>query len=136
MTRTTYSRFELDLNKYYEFKKEAVKPNGLWYGINDEWERFAALHFFNRLKANKYILNIDMKNVLVLKSVADVQKFVKNHGDKSWLEIRACYDGIEVRNYKKIMDSNQVLPYWLQLWSIDSGCIWNLKQALIDYDKE
>lgn len=144
------------LDKRVTYKQNGwIEPRGFWYQINDCAK--------NRHTSDyKYIykVDIDLSNIFVIKNYQDYLKFNKKYSmlktykysesvkesnvsnsdplvEKrlhiNWEKVSKKYSGIEVKNYKKIVEQlDRVLretnvESWLEYFDFSSGCIWDLK---------
>lgn len=151
------------LDKRVTYKQNGwIEPRGFWYQINDCAK--------NRHTSDyKYIykVDIDLSNIFVIKNYQDYLKFNKKYSmlktykysesvkesnvsnsdpliEKrlhiNWEKVSKKYSGIEVKNYKKIVQQldrehrETNLESWLEYLFFSRGCIWDLKAIKsIDY---
>ena len=117
------------------------KPAGVWYSFTlgrGGWLH-KTLYEYGWIKKYKYILELDISNLRVLKinNEKQLEEFDKKYGvdskefgrairwDKSPFRpelpaVKEDYDGIEIRN----IDFNWHKLDWVDGWDLDSGCIW------------
>lgn len=121
-------------------QKLGYKPNGLWYGINWEWEEWCKSEMPKWLHKKHFSLEIDMNKILLLDSTEKIMDFqkefgempdwmndglkrIKNHEYINWEKVAEKYSGIEISPYQY---SLRFKLMWYYGWDIASGCIFNL----------
>jgi len=128
------------------------KPNGFWFDVDKDWERFCIGDDWN-LDGLKYLYRVQLKdtgNILVLNGTLDLRKFTEEYKaskypgvpysyipmDSSWIDWRkvaALYSGIIIAPY--IWGCRTDLR-WYYTWDCASGCVWNLDNldiAFLEY---
>lgn len=111
------------------------KPNGLWYGINDSWNKYCKTHFPEWIYKNNFELILSIDNMLILQETQDIEvfssKFSKvsknNENIIDWKEVSKIYQGIEIFPYTKNkvrfekgwLNKNP----WYDAWEVSSGCL-------------
>lgn len=101
------------------------KPSGLWYGFGGSWANFVQYDFPKASGNYAYVLDIDPKHILVVKSRADAEYLREtirpnNPGGADWgALIEIGYKGIEV--------PNPSIASWIhdQGWDVPSGVLWD-----------
>jgi hypothetical protein len=133
----------LDLTKRYHRESTPLKPNGLWYSINDEWKDWCKSEMPEWIKGWTYHLKVDTSNMLILSTVYQLKEFVDQYSKKldkylfiiNWWRVSQDYSGIEIRRYNhlrymrdqfegSLKDFNKYT--WLHAWDVSGGCIWDL----------
>lgn len=130
---------ELDLTRTYNqtfFKK----PLGLWYDVDGSWEEFSVGNMERSPNENHFLLDIDRSKMLVIDSMEKLKAFHDEFSytqDKfkgiacdmifpDWKRLAELYSGIEIapcQKFPRILE----MYFWFALWSVASGCIWDLK---------
>ena len=127
----------LDLTRKYEqtFYK---KPLGLWYDIDCSWAEWCEHNEYS-IGSNHFLLEIDYEDVLVIDTA---EKLVQFHDQFSfvpeelksvsgdwrridWAKLAKYYTGIEIAPYREEQVGLRGY-FWYQMWSVPSGCIWDL----------
>lgn len=122
-------------------QKPDHKPDGLWYGINWEWEEWCESNMPNWRHGKHFSLQIDMEKILLLDSIVKINNFQEEYGQLpdwmakrdmnilfdhiyiNWKKVAEKYSGIEINPYQYSLRHKML---WLSGWDISSGCIWNL----------
>lgn len=122
--------------EHMDYKQETFKPNGIWYQIDGSWESWVSIEMPDWLveNNNKYELDIDMSNVLVLDTLDKMYSFNTKYkvldGERllfesiDWNRLSLDYDGIEIPFYMYSLRMNADF-HWYYSWDVASGCIWN-----------
>lgn len=132
----------IDYNKSYTQITSSLKPQGLWYGINNDWIDWCQSEQPDWIKKNKFNLEVETANLLKITNQTELRKFCNKYKNNhpiinniEWNKVAEDYYGIEITNYHKMKyrfyDFQNI---WFYGWDVDSGCIWNLK-ALIKFIK-
>jgi len=123
---------ELSYSKYYPQKRD-LKPDGLWYGINNEWLDWCCGEMPDWIKKYLFELDIDETDILIISSKNDLTEFCKKYRydtstEINWKEVRDDYKGIEIENYHDLKWSNNLSlsSVWFYIWDVSGGCIWDL----------
>jgi len=112
-----------------------LKPNGIWYQINNSWEKFCyKTKIYNKYIHNKYRyeLYIDLNNILILNNKKKILNFIDKYDNNGidWNDVSRDYHGIEISPYIK---HNELSSHqWYMSWDTESGCIWNTKSININ----
>jgi hypothetical protein len=131
----------LDLNRVYQQEPD-MKPKGLWYEIDDDWKKWCSYGMPEWLKKYDIRIELDMSNILILKSKLAAKLFVEKYGIDdggymyyiNWPRVAEDYDGIELpdgRMFSYTPEFRSVAMF--TSWDVDSGCVWNLK-AIKNYE--
>lgn len=119
---------EINLGRSYQQSID-MKPSGLWYSFNNEWEKFCKNIEPNWIGTFNYKLEVDYSNILVIQNKEDLLIFIQLFSKKmygmdiiDWYQVSQLYSGIEFKNYFKYKREAK----WLYGYDMDSGCIWNL----------
>jgi hypothetical protein len=139
MIRLHNSNIELiDLNRKYAQKGLIFKPKGVWYSIDNEWLDWCINEMPHWIKQNIFDLEIDINQILNLKTKKDVLLFNKKYkttpfNEKyisyiDWELVSNEYKGIEIQNYHQIKwgITDKIWPTWFYGWDISGGCLWDL----------
>ena len=138
-THLNNERFITEFSNMDYRQEISSKPRGVWYEVNNDWKDWCVHEMPRWIRErfnHEHHLEIDMTNVLVLRSKEDMYKFTKrfmgprpydvwresNYID--WEPVAEYYDGIEIPEYlmECRMDEN---TNWYYSWDVASGCIWN-----------
>jgi hypothetical protein len=123
---------------YLQKDSNTFKPIGLWYAIDGAWIEWCKNEMPHWIKKHEITLEIDMSRVLIIKTVKDLNEFIKkytifiseNINGIYWRRVATDYDGIEIQNYRKLKWSEDCIklfcPIWFSGWDVSGGCIWNL----------
>lgn len=132
----------IDLDYDYSKDDSAIKPDGFWYGIKDEWYTFLQeemdikpLYIYKvYLKSGKLttIDRPDKDKILRIKTVEDAILFIKQYvktldKDKftyDWRKLKRSFGGIEIHNPGLLKE--EVPNIVITSWDVSSGCIWNM----------
>jgi hypothetical protein len=109
-----------------------LKPKGLWFSKNNEWEEFCTSTGWTYLY--KYELDVDFDNFLILDTIKKLDDFVKKYSNPKttcikWNKVLGDYSGIYFDNYLElkqyVYDTKQFdIQYtWFFAVDINSGCI-------------
>ena len=148
--------FNTDEKKYfikysYNFSNyTCLKPNGFWYSINGEWQKWVnnemTLRKYNHpivFKKNSFIGINDIHNtsrILSIKNLVELNLFIDRYLIKTlcidWFKVSSHYAGIEIlfnpREIPEILSNNKYT--WFYSWDVASGCIWDIIKV-IDYSQ-
>ncbi len=115
------------------FSYDQIKPNGLWFGKNDEWDNFIKYTDSELFKYSyKYELEINFNNFLIINNIDKLDDLIKKYWKSSqysinWKRISEEYDGIYFDNYWNIYEcvkwncNRQII--WFTSLDASSGCI-------------
>jgi hypothetical protein len=133
----TFSK-KIDYTKIYA-QNDEFKPNGLWYSLNGEWEKWCEENELDWVKPINIHINIDETKLLILKSFPEITNFISQYKYEicaglwyiNWKLISENYSGIEIQNYNEIKNQfyrSWYFPFqsWFYGWDVSSGCIWDL----------
>jgi len=143
--KRTHNTNKVTINLKQEYKQSnptAIKPKGLWYGINDGWSKWCNSEMPHWIRKKHYTVILkDNIKLLVLNTESDIMEFHKKYVVKKkeiitcidWEKVAREYDGIEIRSYDRY---NNVLRFdiemlWYYGWDCSSGCIWNLDKIKV-----
>lgn len=142
MKRIVNTRNEkLDLKRTYPSFPEEVfglKPNGLWYGINEAWIDWCRSEMPEWIRQHNHEIKVDTSKLLVISSIEELNDFIRQYSRKTessvidcmqWNKVKETFMGIEVHNYRHIkwnLDYD-MKNIWFSSWDVSSGCIWDLK---------
>ncbi len=116
----------------------AIKPNGLWYSVDNGWEEWCSAEMPDWIAGtHAYDVELGEENILMLDSHDKVLEFAidyPNHDNPAmfpgvgsywidWQRVAEVYDGIEVNPYFDGLKYRQNL-LWYYAWDCTSGCIW------------
>jgi len=125
----------IDLTRVYTQVPE-IKPNGLWYAIDNQWVDWCKDIFPDCIHPNNLILDIDITKILIIETPEELLNFYNKYAIKlhgmiliDFKKLTEDYSGVEINNFHSLKYSN-ILPVlykiWLHSWDISSGCIWDL----------
>ncbi len=133
------------INSKHYLQNGNFKPNGLWYGIDNEWLDWCYSEMPHWIKKYLFKLDIDTTNILIISNKDELDRFCKVYEriifDKlveiNWEKVRNDYKGIEITNYYNLKWNNNLSFQsltWFCSWDVSGGCIWDLR-ALKSFDK-
>ena len=109
-----------------------MKPNGLWFGIQDHWIRWVKYEMPEWKEPNLTSLELDENKVLIIDTVEKIQEFDQTYGCYledfptfrviNWTQVAKQYDGILFPVYFRDQRRNYI---WYNVIDVPSGCIWN-----------
>ena len=132
-----------------------LKPIGLWYSWGGAWPLYLLSEYARgggcgrecewvmcRLNLTRliYEIDIDLSNVLKIRTKKDFRQFCQRYGELSseakslhynspfeikWDDVKNDYYGIDI----KYNEDMSVDHFWYHRWDCHSGCIWN-KRAI------
>lgn len=110
------------------------KPNGLWYSVDDDWERWCAAGMPAWLHDKyRYAVDLGDSDILMITTPEMFQAFHAIYttpgrsGESTidWPRLARAYDGIEIAPYfwqfRLGFDT-----WWYYSWDCASGCVWNV----------
>lgn len=113
-----------------------LKPDGLWYGVDDSWYRWCLSESFGGIGTYIYEIKLRPKtNILFLDTKQKVLSFSKEYARTDdifakmnstwidWARVMADFDGIDVNPYFYDMRFEFGLM-WYYGWDVPSGCVW------------
>lgn len=107
------------------------KPDGFWYAIDRAWLDWCEAKDFDCSSNHVYVLDIDYRRVLRLRSVDDILTFNRHYGARSrthnfidWARVAADYAGIEIAPYQYSLRMDRRVG-WYYTWDVASGCVWD-----------
>ena len=121
----------------YMQTKNAFKPVGLWYGINNSWVDWCSSEMPEWVTPNRHKLEIDESKILKLSSISDMMKFNNKYLSKDpaltlfphieWHRVKSDgYTGIEIPTYHyQLRFADKFL--WYYGWDVASGCIFDTR---------
>ncbi len=114
-----------------------TKPEGLWYGVGDDWFRFTAGNYSKGIKPYIYEIEVNDKDIFHIRTEKEMDEFtdvygtrmlpdVYGIGDKDdaidWNLLARGYTGIEIAPF---IYSRHMELKWYYGWDAASGCIWS-----------
>ncbi len=131
------------IKRFRSKRKQKIdwKPEGLWYGVDRDWERWCEAEKMDWIGRYEYQLQIDESKILVLSSAKELFQFTKEFGVEppysygsdpaqfkylwiDWPAVAKKWHGIEIAPY--IWECRHKLM-WYYGWDCASGCIWDVK---------
>ncbi len=119
------------------FNFEVVKPNGLWFGKNDEWDELIKHTNSELFKYTyKYELVINFDNFLIIDDIDKLYDLIDKYWINSqmsidWAKVSQEYDGIYFDNYfdicKPIKWNSNRQTNWFITLDASSGCIFKAR---------
>ncbi len=118
----------------------ALKPKGLWFSKNNEWEEFCiGAGWTNNYE---YELEIDFDNFLIIDTIEKLEQLIEKYYNPKttcikWNLIVKKYNGIYFNNYHSILNyvrSKSIfdLKYiWFYSVDVNSGCIFKASSTNI-----
>jgi len=133
-THITSSKAIIPKGRNYAQQPLELKPNGLWYSINDEWLEWCfGNDLFDWIGDNRFELELDMSKILVISSVDELTMFNNEFEDKEsrfrnidWRLVAEKYSGIELINYYSYRMATVNRSIWHYSIDVNGGCIWDL----------
>jgi hypothetical protein len=139
---------ELNIKNNYKQINDNLKPNGLWYSCYSSWYNWISgempqwlYKYIHKINFNKNVLtdleHKDKDKVLVLKNIRDINLFHKQYSYKrsskyiNWTKVTEDYGGIEMCPY--FPELRKKYPWYYSL-DAASGCVWNTKNIIKDYE--
>lgn len=137
-------------NKKYKQPQLGVKPDGFWYGCNNDWYKWCKyegmdeflLKYIHKINLNyniKTTLNKPNKEkLLIINNEKEFIKFDKLYGITykkyryiKWNMVSRDFGGIEIcPHFKKFVGNGNEKYLWYWTWDVASGCIWNIKSII------
>ena len=130
-----------------------IKPHGLWFDVNKDWQRWCYQNEFNLddLKHCHKVHITQMDKILYLRADKDILAFSRKFGRQfpdmptryeyyiqvDWPTIAKEYAGILISPYNWGLRLNNITG-WYYGWDCASGCVWDtsiLEMELINHDK-
>ncbi len=118
------------------------KPEGLWYSVGADWERWCRGSGF-RLNQLRYVHELRLTQgarILHLRTAKAILDFAKRYRATSppplytllagiltgidWPRVASEYQGIEIAPYQASLRTKQ---RWYYTWDAASGCVWDKK---------
>lgn len=120
---------------------DGMKPAGLWYSIDGDWERWCQDSDPNFLAPVGHDIVLADETILRLSSKREIQKFQREYGSRigrllhiiDWQAVGQHYDGIEIAPY---CWPARLEVLWYYSWDCASGCLWRPRGATITPLKE
>lgn len=144
-----YSKTKLTLSSLEDRQQTMgpyqFKPIGLWVSVKgkDDWREWCKSEDFGDIDSqHEHTVSLsENANILYLKSESDIRKFTKEfrcgvqHVESYplWSLVAFLYDGLIIAPYvwSCRLDSD---VRWYCSWDCASGCIWNVKAAVKEFD--
>jgi hypothetical protein len=128
----------LNLTEEYGRSYLQLKPNGIWYSIDDQWKDWLSA---NDCPIPKYQhdLHIDIDELLIIDKLSDLNKIpLKKNFDLSdrcdWEKLKQTYKGLYIPEYFQLKNDlffNEEFKFnclgvFLIIVDVSGGCIWDL----------
>jgi len=137
MIRTHVSRRPIELDNVIR-EQDTFKPRGLWYQIDNSWEDWCQSEMPDWIDkiTNKYQLELDMTNVLVLSTIEEMTAFTHKYRHSydgtisrfrwyiNWDMVASDYKGIEIPFYLWPLRMHEDF-HWYYSWDVASGCVFD-----------
>lgn len=141
MKFTHWSHAPVTLDKMWTYPQDSrhMKPKGLWFSVDGDWERWCEDEQFgaDRLKV-AHVVEFDPDRVLFLGDGLAIDRFTIRYIDRlnaelglsktlflDWAAVTLKYAGIVIAPYcweRRLSDDT----FWYYGWDCASGCIWDL----------
>ena len=133
-------RIHLSPNDHFtiEGRSQAVgtKPTGLWYGIDNSWQEWAAERL-PWIYDHSFELELDLSRMLIISNEQDFRKFHSQYKTIlysvteviDWPKVALEYGGIETNPYLPSLTSEYI---WYYGWDVASGCVWDMPNIKIN----
>lgn len=120
------------------------KPAGLWYECNKAWKEFVQREGFGHGYRHKYLLEVNLNRMCVIRTVKELLDFQSKYGVKprpnmqmkiDWVAVSKDYDGIEICPYQSKL---RLEIDWYYPWDVASGCVWGSGafKSLVEVDND
>ena len=129
-------------------QEEHYKPKGVWLSYENEWLDWCEREGFstcNLSTCNIYRTKLKYDNLYVIKTLDDLITLNKKYPAEysiDWKKLSSDYEGIVFENYYSI--KKELLPNfnfcqnnltWFLGIDVNSACIWNPKNVVIEWNK-
>jgi len=110
-----------------------IKPNGLWYGIGNEWADFIEKKMpeWSKDYVAAFVIEVDESSVLTIDNEALLESLDDEYGDRregiKWWKVQEelGWSGVEIIPHQKGY-AEKYWAGWYSYWDIASGCIWDM----------
>ena len=122
--------------KYYQGKME-MKPNGLWYALDNDWLEWCSGEMPHWVQKYLFSFTVDLTNILILSNIEEVRKFCDEYEKPifesitavDWWKVSQEYAGIEICNYHKLKwevfsSEHRLMSTWLYGWDGKGSILW------------
>ena len=108
-----------------------IKPNGFWLAPSGVWKKYIEEEMGGEIPKYEYEFDIDMTNVLTLKTYEDIASFQEKYKDKLWKPhqytinwdlVKKDYSGIYIKDPE--IKKAQKEFVWYSSFDIECVCIW------------
>ncbi len=143
-----YSDNEITFNNLLKKdQEESFKPKGLWLSYENEWFEWCEKEEFSTCNLNTcniYSTKLKYDNLYIIKTLDDLIILNKKYPSEysiDWKKLSSEYDGIIFQNYYKLKKDFMKGNYygtnliWFMGVDVNSACIWNPKNVLIEWKK-
>ena len=129
--RVHYSREPIKALGHYTNRLQLdVKPRGLWWSVDGDWERWCRAEDWTIGQHRNEII-ADMSRILQLKTVSDIDLFHAEFTSANqlyikWPVVAWEWAGIEIAPYQWDRRHNGHASRWYYGWDCASGCVWDV----------
>lgn len=127
-------------------QRSDYKPNGLWYGIGNEWLDWCKSEMPDWIYLYNYVLELNMAKILLITNLRQFNQFNNEYSFRpckeiqslcyiDWKRVALKYSGIEISPYlgkRRLCRGSS----WYYGWDCASGCVWNKEAVLSCIKKE
>jgi hypothetical protein len=111
------------------------KPDGFWYGVDGDWERWCRSEQWGICNGMfEYDVILSGENILVISTVLGIDEFHDKYAVSKyhrrmidWPRVCSEYDGIEIAPYQWERRHDGEAHAWYYSWDCASGCVWRPK---------
>lgn len=118
-----------------------IKPFGIWLSQGEEWAEWCDREGFETDTCYIYSVNIKKDTLITISSFEELETFQKTYEGPygiQWEKVAKDYDGICFEKYydlkgNYLVRSQSVKGIWILGIDINSVCIWNPSNVIIDW---
>lgn len=115
------------------------KPNGFWYGVDGDWERWCRSEMPDWIEGRfKYRIDLGAERILQIQGVQQFDAFCAEYllnepnefryASPDWVKLAETYDGLEIAPYLWERRHGRM---WYYGWDCASGVIWTERGATL-----
>lgn len=116
-----------------ERQKVDCKPEGFWYSVDGDWERWCREDMPGWLTEFVFDVRLGMERILRIQTLKELDAFHEKYkatllGSSAeyinWRSVALDYDGIQIAPYQWKRRLEGKCSKWYYVWDCGSGCIW------------
>jgi hypothetical protein len=119
-----------------QLSRRDIKPEGFWYSIDGDWERWCRENEFDGLHEFRYRVTLGRENLVALTSCEELDAFhrywfIDNEMVQDWRLVAKEFDGIEIAPYlweRRLLQRTR----WYYPWDCASGIIWRPRGVKVE----